>query len=147
MKEVSRLLSFKQLRTTPYHPVCYGPLERFRRTIESMLVSVCAQQPADWGKSFLSGRLSKCRESQDGRVGDKSQVCVISMPTLQVVNMAYDDSGDVARTLSAEEDRGLPSGEQRELVQYFSGIVSELPERTETEKPAREVKQRNVEKG
>ena len=29
MKEVGRLLSIKQLTTTPYHPVCYGLVERF----------------------------------------------------------------------------------------------------------------------
>ena len=148
MKEVSRLLSFKQLVTSPYHPICHVPMKRFRRTIESTLMSVCAQQPADWGKSFLSGRLSKYRESQYGRVGDKSQVCVVSMSTLQVVNMADDGRGDVAMTLQAEENRDLSSGNQvqvREIVQNASEIVSELPERTEIEKPAREVTQRYVE--
>ena len=32
MKEVSRLLSFKQLVTSPYHPICNGLVERFNGT-------------------------------------------------------------------------------------------------------------------
>ena len=38
MKEVSRLLSFKQLVTTPYHPICNGLVERFNQTIKKMLM-------------------------------------------------------------------------------------------------------------
>ena len=142
MKEVSRLLSFKQLVTTPYDPICHVPLERFRRAIVSMLVSVCAQQPVDWGKLFHSSRIGQYMESRDGRVRDKSQVCVVSM--------ADDGRGDIVRALPAEDDRALLFGKQKELdvlVQEFSSEnISELPKRMETEKPAREVTQRNVEK-
>lgn len=37
MKEVGRLLSFKQLVTTPYHPACNGLVEKFNGTLKSML--------------------------------------------------------------------------------------------------------------
>ena len=37
MKEVSRLLSFKQLVTTPYHLICNGLVERFNQTIKKLL--------------------------------------------------------------------------------------------------------------
>ena len=36
MKEVSRLLSVKQLTTTPYHPSCNGSVERFNGTLKAM---------------------------------------------------------------------------------------------------------------
>ena len=50
MNEVSRLLSFKQLMTTPYHPICNGLLERFNQTIKKMLVGMCAERPKDRDK-------------------------------------------------------------------------------------------------
>ena len=37
MQEVSRLLSIKGLTSTPYHPICNGLVERWNRTLKSML--------------------------------------------------------------------------------------------------------------
>jgi len=37
IKEVGRLLSLKQLTTTPYHPQCNGLVERFNGTLKTML--------------------------------------------------------------------------------------------------------------
>ena len=37
MEEVSRLLSMKQLTTSPYHPICNGLVERFNGTLKIML--------------------------------------------------------------------------------------------------------------
>lgn len=37
MKDVGRLLSFKQLVTTPYYPACNGLVEKFNGTLKSML--------------------------------------------------------------------------------------------------------------
>ena len=50
MKEVSRLLSFKQLVTTPYHPICNGLVERFNGTLKKMLTKMCMERPKDWDK-------------------------------------------------------------------------------------------------
>ena len=50
MKEVSRLLSFKQLVTTPYHPICNSLVERFNQTIKKMLMRMCAERSKDWDK-------------------------------------------------------------------------------------------------
>ena len=47
MKEVSRLLSFKQLVTTPYHPICNGLVEWFNQTIKKMLMRMCAVSLVD----------------------------------------------------------------------------------------------------
>ena len=38
MLEVSRLLSIKGLTSTPYHPICNGLVERWNKTLKSMLV-------------------------------------------------------------------------------------------------------------
>ena len=37
MSEVSRLLSVKQLTSTPYNPACNGLVERFNGTLKTML--------------------------------------------------------------------------------------------------------------
>ena len=48
MKEVTRLLSIKQLITTPYHRMCNGLTEKFNGTMKSMLKRLCSEQPRQW---------------------------------------------------------------------------------------------------
>ena len=43
MKEMCRLLSLKQLVTTPYHPICNGLIEKFNGTLKNMLRHMCAE--------------------------------------------------------------------------------------------------------
>jgi len=50
MKEVSRLLFFRQLTTTPYHPQCNGLVERFNSTLKTMLKRMCSERPKDWDR-------------------------------------------------------------------------------------------------
>jgi len=50
MTEVGRLLSLKQLTTTPYHPQCNGLVERFNATLKSMLKRMCSERPQDWDR-------------------------------------------------------------------------------------------------
>ncbi len=50
MKEVSRLLSIRSLKTTPYHPQCNGLVEKFNGTLKSMLRKMSAERPNDWDK-------------------------------------------------------------------------------------------------
>ena len=50
MKEVCRLISLRQLTTTPYHPMCNGLCERFNGTLKQMLKRLCAERPMDWDR-------------------------------------------------------------------------------------------------
>ncbi|XP_075737410.1 uncharacterized protein LOC119162224 [Rhipicephalus microplus] len=50
MKEVSRLLSLKQLHTTPYHPMANGLVERFNGTLKQMIKRMCQEKPHDWDR-------------------------------------------------------------------------------------------------
>ncbi|XP_072022131.1 uncharacterized protein [Amphiura filiformis] len=50
MKEVSRLLSIKQLTTSPYHPACNGLVERFNGTLKALLKKICEERPKDWDR-------------------------------------------------------------------------------------------------
>lgn len=53
MKEVGRLLSLKQLTTTPYHPMCNGLVERFNGTLKGMLKKMCAEKPKEWDRYIM----------------------------------------------------------------------------------------------
>ena len=50
MKEVSRLLSIRQLTTTPYHTMCNSLVEKFNGTLKTMLRRLCTEKPRQWNR-------------------------------------------------------------------------------------------------
>lgn len=68
MREVSRLLSFRQLTTTPYHPMCNGLVEKFNGTLKQMLKKMCSEQPKDWDK-YINALLFAYREVPQDSLG------------------------------------------------------------------------------
>ena len=62
MREVSRLLSIKQLTTTVYHSICNGMTEKFNGTLKLMLKTKCAERYKDWDR-YLSALLFCYREA------------------------------------------------------------------------------------
>ena len=48
LKEIYRLLNIHPIRTTPYHPQTDGLVERFNRTLKSMLKKVASEEGRDW---------------------------------------------------------------------------------------------------
>jgi len=68
MKEVSRLLSVKQLTTTPYHSQCNGLLERFNGTLKTMLKRMSAERPKDWDR-YVDPLLFSYREVPQEDIG------------------------------------------------------------------------------
>ncbi|XP_038054655.1 uncharacterized protein LOC119726874 [Patiria miniata] len=68
MKEVSRLISMKQLHTTPYHPICNGLCERFNGTLKRMLRRMCVERPKDWDR-YLPALLFSYREAPQESLG------------------------------------------------------------------------------
>ena len=61
MREVTRLLSIKQLTTTPYHPMFNGLTEKFNGTMKSMLKRLCSEQPRQWHR-YINPLLFAYRE-------------------------------------------------------------------------------------
>ena len=61
MREVTRLLSIKQLTTTPYHPMCNGLTEKFKGTMKCMLKRLCSEQPRQWHR-YINPLLFAYRE-------------------------------------------------------------------------------------
>ena len=65
MQEVSRLLSIKQLSTTPYHLMCNGLVEKFNGSLRSMLKKLCSEQPRQWHR-YINALLFAYREVPQG---------------------------------------------------------------------------------
>jgi len=68
MKEMCRLLSLKQLVTTPYHPICNGLIEKFNGTSKNMLRHMCAEKPKDWDR-YIEPLLFAYREVKKDSLG------------------------------------------------------------------------------
>ena len=62
MAETSRLVSFRQLKTTPYHPMGNGLVNG---TLQQMLRRLCAQRPKDWDR-YLSAAMFAYRDKTQG---------------------------------------------------------------------------------
>ena len=61
VREVTQLLSVKQLTTTPYHPMCNSLTEKFTGTMKSMLKRLCSEQPRQWHR-YINPLLFAYRE-------------------------------------------------------------------------------------
>ena len=68
IREVSRLLSVRQITTTPYHPMTNGMVERFNGTLKQMLKRVCADRPRDWER-YINPVLFAYRDVPQESVG------------------------------------------------------------------------------
>ena len=68
IKEVSRLISVKQLTTSPYHPICNGLCERFNGTLKQILKRLCSERPQDWDR-YLPAILFAYREAPQESLG------------------------------------------------------------------------------
>ena len=68
MSEVSRLLSVKQLTSTPYNPACNGLVERFNGTLKTMLKKLCVEKPKQWDR-YIDSLLFAYREAPQDSLG------------------------------------------------------------------------------
>ncbi len=62
MDETFRILSVKDLNTTPWHPMCNGLCERFNGKLKKMLKRLAAEQPKEWPR-FVAPLLFAYREA------------------------------------------------------------------------------------
>ena len=68
MSEVSRLLSLRQLFTTPYHAMANGLVEKFNGTLKNMLRKVSAERSTDWDR-YIPALLFAYREVPQASLG------------------------------------------------------------------------------
>ena len=83
MTDICHLLGIEKLNTTAYHPECDGMVERFNRTLKSMLRRRAAEFGNQWDKhlpallwAYPTTRLEKSRHSSclDGIVGPRRKL-------------------------------------------------------------------------
>ena len=70
MQDVCSILGIEKLNTTAYHPECDGMVERFNRTLKTMLRKRAAQFGAQWD-NHLPGLLWAYRKAPHDSTGDK----------------------------------------------------------------------------
>ena len=70
MKDICRLLGIEKLNTTASHPQCNGVVERFNRTLKSMLRKQAVKFGMQWDK-YLSGVLWAYRNTPHSTTGEK----------------------------------------------------------------------------
>ena len=70
MQEVCQMLGVKKLNTTTYHPQCDGMVERFNRTLKTMLRKHAAQFGVQWD-TYLYGVLWAYRNTPHESTGEK----------------------------------------------------------------------------
>ena len=61
MKEISRLISVKQIYTTAWHPQTNGLCEKMNGVLKNMLKKMCDERPHDWDR-YLPAVLFAYRE-------------------------------------------------------------------------------------
>ena len=68
MREVTRLISVKQLFSSPYHPMANGLCETFNGTLKKMLIRMSSEQPKEWDR-FIEPMLFAYREVPQDSTG------------------------------------------------------------------------------
>ena len=62
MKEVTRLISVKQLFSSPCHPMANGLCEKCNGTLKKMLIRMSNEQPKEWDRFIEPTRRIKIGE-------------------------------------------------------------------------------------
>ena len=80
MLDVCKLLGIKKLNTTAYHPQCDGMVERFNRTLKTMLRKQAAVFGNQWDR-YLSGVLWAYRNTAHDSTQKNHPSCYCRNPT------------------------------------------------------------------
>ena len=78
MLDVCKLLGIKKLNTTAYHPQCVGMVERFNRTLKSMIHKYVTQFGKQWDQ-YLPGLLWAYRNTPHESTGEKPSYLLFGM--------------------------------------------------------------------
>ena len=76
MEDVCKLLGIRNLNTTAYHPQCDGMVERFNRTLKTILRKHAARFGAQWDQ-YLPGVLWAYRNTPHNSTGEKSSFLLL----------------------------------------------------------------------
>ena len=116
MRVISRLLSVRQLQTTPYHAQCNGFVERWNGTLRRMIQKMAAEKTNDWDR-YIPALLFSYREV--------AQASLVFSPFELVYGRSVRGPMSVLRDIWADED----INEQTKTTYQY---VLELRERLES---------------
>ena len=88
MKDVCKLIGTKKLNTTAYHPQCDGMVERFNRTLKTMLRKHAAKFGSQWDR-YLSGVLWAYRNTPHESTGEKPSYLLFGIDCRTPTEAAY----------------------------------------------------------
>ncbi len=88
-RRLSRLLQFKKIRTSPYHPQTDGQVERFNRTLLGMLSAFVSDSGKNWDL-YLPYVLMAYRSSVHASTGCTPNMMVYGRESTLPVDLVYD---------------------------------------------------------
>ena len=121
MKDVCECLSIRKLRTTPYHPMCNGLVERFNGVLKTMLKKYVSKQPNIWDK-YLPYLLFAYREVPQASTGFSPFELLYGRKVKGPLDLVYDTWTD-----EYKEDENLLKYvlEMRDKLSAMSEVVKE----------------------
>ena len=78
MKDICKLLGIKKLNTTAHHPECDGAVERFNRTLKTMLRKQAARHGAQWDQ-YIHGVVWAYRNTPHSSTKEKPSYLLFGM--------------------------------------------------------------------
>ena len=122
--EICKLLQIRKTRTTPYHPQCDGLVERFNRTLLSMMATCAEGHPFDWEQQLRKVCMAY-NTSVQSSTGFTPFYLMFGRQARLPVDIIY--------------GTGAPEGESRDVSTYVSLLRRRMSE-------AFEIVRRNVSK-
>ncbi|XP_068215800.1 uncharacterized protein [Palaemon carinicauda] len=127
MKEVARLLSMRQLTTTPYHPMCNGLVEKFNGTLEQMLKKLCQEKPNQWHR-YINAVLFAYREVPHESTGFSPFEILYGRSDEELLEIAPTSASETIKDIMFGLNLDLHQQRQiKELVREYEDIFTDIP--------------------
>ena len=97
MTDLCRMLGIKKLNTTAYHPQCDGAVERFNRTLKSVLRTHAARFGSQWDQC-LPGILWAYRNTPHSSTGEKPSFLLYGVDCRLPTEAAYLPTSEISST-------------------------------------------------
>ena len=78
MQDICKLLGIQKLNTTAHHPECDGMVERFNRTLKTMLRKHAAKFGSQWDE-YIAGALSAYQNVPHDNTGEKPSFVLLGV--------------------------------------------------------------------
>ena len=104
--DLCKMLGLSKLNTTAYHPQCDGAVERFNRTLKSILQKHAARFGSQWD-CYLPGVLWAYRNTPHISTGEKLSFLLYGVDCRTPTEAAYLPVSDIYMSIQC---RGLPRG-------------------------------------